>query len=1211
MKHNYKVRIITVVMLLALALMAVLPAGALTVGKQDPAMSIVTTLESGTYDGVQSVILKATDGADIYYTTDRTIPTKETGIRYEGSVTVGREDTNSVTYLTAVAEKDGVYSRLYSWTYYINPGSRNIISEAKVKVVDYVPYNGNADAPFRLYHTNGNVTLEQFAAQLTSNTVGDGQNTYSYFNNAEGTTCIEFDLGKVYTINKLDYQRTAYLNTVADGVANIRIQVSTDGNVWEEVYHNPGSEKMDRSMFGVWNDCLYAEIPFPPSDARYVRVSSGQANEEIYASMINIYEGNFVYTDLTDYGGRNILAGHPEYLTLENYALFNLGQGDLPVYIQNSQPTTLQHFYTKLTDGVIGDGQESFYLWNASADQGATYLKVDLQQEYTLDRFEIQRGVYENNLGPENLKVEGSLNGTDWFEMYYEPGETKNNMVEQGIWNMCNFASVSVKPTTVRYLRLSMGQAGKMTALSELRLYAADTSALDQTVVPDTYFDEYRDPATLGGQNMLLGHGEYVTLQNYALVSGNSGDLPVYVQSGATITLNNYYSKLVDGVIGDGHESYNYRNVPADQGTTYVFFDLQQPVTIDKFDAQNGAYNNDKGLFNLKIEGSLNGTDWFEMYYEPGETLNTDWEQGPWNQCNFARVSITPAAVRYVRVSMGQPDEVVGFSEFRLYAANEQIPVVIDQKITASFEQNISLSELEAWIKAEYPSYDFVISDKSTLNLPMIWVHDFTAEDYSYGGVFTFYGTPDVSAHETLSDLYDTRLVLEVTLPVNGPDDRALKALVAQAEALTESDYATSAWNDMQKSLTAARTVLANANATQIMINDAVFALDRDIKALVAAGDTQTLEVMIEEFSALKSENYSAATFAILTNALDDAKALLQQGRPTQEAADQATARLVAAEAALVDVTELKAAVATAESTVEPSESYTKATYDAYAAALTAAKNAVEQATVAAEVENAKTALDIAVKALAKIGDKTGLETLLQEAKAIGEALYTPSSFHDLSTAIASAEALLASEEPSDADLEAAKAALKAAMDALQKLGDKTELNSLISTYDNETAYSASSWSEFKTALDAAKLVAGDAEASEADVATAVADLKAAAEKLVKMGDKAELAALLEQPREDASKYTAASYSAYLLAIENAQLAWADPEASEESIKTALDNLKAAIDALESVTGTETATNTDTAPTEEKGCGSVLSGAAVILTIMGLFAFAARRKEND
>ncbi|MBR5123963.1 MAG: FIVAR domain-containing protein, partial [Clostridia bacterium] len=505
----------------------------------------------------------------------------------------------------------------------------------------------------------------------------------------------------------------------------------------------------------------------------------------------------------------------------------------------------------------------------------------------------------------------------------------------------------------------------------------------------------------------------------------------------------------------------------------------------------------------------------------------------------------------------------------------------------------------------------FVISDKSTLNLPMIWVHDFTAEDYSYGGVFTFYGTPDVSAHETLSDLYDTRLVLEVTLPVNGPDDRALKALVAQAEALTESDYATSAWNDMQKSLTAARTVLANANATQIMINDAVFALDRDIKALVAAGDTQTLEVMIEEFSALKSENYSAATFAILTNALDDAKALLQQGRPTQEAADQATARLVAAEAALVDVTELKAAVATAESTVEPSESYTKATYDAYAAALTAAKNAVEQATVAAEVENAKTALDIAVKALAKIGDKTGLETLLQEAKAIGEALYTPSSFHDLSTAIASAEALLASEEPSDADLEAAKAALKAAMDALQKLGDKTELNSLISTYDNETAYSASSWSEFKTALDAAKLVAGDAEASEADVATAVADLKAAAEKLVKMGDKAELAALLEQPREDASKYTAASYSAYLLAIENAQLAWADPEASEESIKTALDNLKAAIDALESVTGTETATNTDTAPTEEKGCGSVLSGAAVILTIMGLFAFAARRKEND
>ena len=1214
MKHNYKVRIITVVMLLVLAVVAVLPAGAITVGNQDPALSIVSTLNSGTYDGVQSVILKATDGAEIYYTTDRTLPTKETGIHYEGTITVGREDTNTITYITAVAEKDGRYSRVYRWIYTVNPPSRNLVNASTgVKVVDYVPYNGNEAAPFKLYHTGANMTLEQFATQLTSNTVGDGQNSYSYFNNETGTTYIELDLGDVYTINKLDWQRTAYFNTDADGVYNIRIQVSEDGEKWTEVYYNPGVEEMERSQFGVWNDCKYAEIAFAPTPARYVRASSGYANEEVFASMINVYEGNFTYSDLRDQGGKNVLSGHPEYVTLENYVVFNLGNGDAPVYGQNGFASDLNTYYTKLTDGVIGDGTESYRYMNAPADQGATYIRIDLQKEYTLDRFEVQRGVYDNDFGPENLKMEGSLNGEDWFVMYYEPGMTQNNKAEQGIWNMCNFASVKIEPTTVRYIRVSSGQAGELTSLSELRLYSASTTALHHTVVPDKYFEEYRDPATLAGQNMLQGHGEYVTLQNYALLNLGGGDLPVYVQSGATIKLTDFYYKLVDGIIGDGHESYYYKNVPADQGTTYVLFDMKQPVTIDQFDAQPGAYINDHGIYNLKIEGSLNGEDWFVMYHEPGETVNTDWEQGPWNQCNFARVKITPVAVRYVRVSMGQPDEQVGFSEFRLYAAAEQIPVIDDQKITASFDE-ISLADLEAWIQEQYSSYEFLVSDETKVTLPLIWERGFEEEDYRFGGVFTFYGSPDTTGHALLSDLYDTNIVLEVTLPVKGVNTRQLEALIAEAEALSADSYATSTWNDMQKSLAAARAVLDSDNLSQMAVTDAVYALDRDIKALVPAGDTTALSAKIKELSAIKGSAYSKVTFEALTTALENANTILSQGKPTQKACDDELAALNKAYAALVDVSALAESITAAESSVEAAESYTKTSYEAYASALATAKDAVENASDANAVEAAKKALETAVKNLAKVGDKTGLETLLQQAKAISEALYTPSSFHNLSTAVAAAEDLLTSDELSAASIEAAEAAIKAAMDALVKLGDKTELIQLIETYDNEAQYSPSTWSEFKTILDAAKQVVTDTEASEESVNAAIADLKAAAEKLVKVGDKTELAALLEQPREDAGKYTAASYSTYMQAIENAQLIMVDPEASDEDIKSALEALKAAIEALVEV-GDDTVSNTDSDtqedPNKKGGCGSVLSGTAMILSIMGLFAFAVRRKEND
>lgn len=116
------------------------------------------------------------------------------------------------------------------------------------------------------------------------------------------------------------------------------------------------------------------------------------------------------------------------------------------------------------------------------------------------------------------------------------------------------------------------------------------------------------------------------------------------------------------------------------------------------------------------------------------------------------------------------------------------------------------------------------------------------------------------------------------------------------------------------------------------------------------------------------------------------------------------------------------------------------------------------------------------------------------------------------------------------------------------------------------------------------------------------------------VGGKTELAALLEQPRENASKYTAASYSTYMQAIENAQLIMVDPEASDEDIKSALDTLKAAIEALVEV-GDDTMSNagsdTQEDPNKKGGCGSVLSGTAMVLSIMGLFAFAVRRKEND
>ncbi|MCC8075174.1 MAG: fibronectin type III domain-containing protein [Clostridiales bacterium] len=66
-------------------------------------------------------------------------------------------------------------------------------------------------------------------------------------------------------------------------------------------------------------------------------------------------------------------------------------------------------------------------------------------------------------------------------------------------------------------------------------------------------------------------------------------------------------------------------------------------------------------------------------------------------------------------------------------------------------------------------------------------------------------------------------------------DTSALTAAIEQAEALTESDYTSSTWAALETALESAKTVAANADATQDEVDEATSALTAAIDALAAA----------------------------------------------------------------------------------------------------------------------------------------------------------------------------------------------------------------------------------------------------------------------------------------------------------------------------------------------------------------------------------------
>ena len=110
----------------------------------------------------------------------------------------------------------------------------------------------------------------------------------------------------------------------------------------------------------------------------------------------------------------------------------------------------------------------------------------------------------------------------------------------------------------------------------------------------------------------------------------------------------------------------------------------------------------------------------------------------------------------------------------------------------------------------------------------------------------------------------------------------ALKATIAKAEGLKESDYTAESWKAMQTSLTSAKAAL-EAKESQEAVDAASASLQSSIDALKAATAKE-----------LKKNDYTAATWSTLQTALTNAEKALD-AKESQKSVDEAAKTLQAA----------------------------------------------------------------------------------------------------------------------------------------------------------------------------------------------------------------------------------------------------------------------------------------------------------------------------
>ncbi|MFA4133844.1 MULTISPECIES: S-layer homology domain-containing protein [unclassified Brevibacillus] len=384
------------------------------------------------------------------------------------------------------------------------------------------------------------------------------------------------------------------------------------------------------------------------------------------------------------------------------------------------------------------------------------------------------------------------------------------------------------------------------------------------------------------------------------------------------------------------------------------------------------------------------------------------------------------------------------------------------------------------------------------------------------------------SAKATKSITVDTT----PTQPVVDKSKLQAKAGEIKAEDLKEEEYTSASWAELKQALDKANIVLADPNATQQEVDEALAALTKARDGLkkpdepTPTVDKTKLQAKADGIKAedLKEEEYTSASWAELKQALEKANAVLADPNATQQEVDEALAALTKARDGLkkpdeptptVDKTKLQAKADEIKAENLKEEEYTSASWAELKQALQKANevladpNATQQ-----EVDEALSALKKARDGLKKPSvptptptpsvDKSKLQAKadrIQSEDLVGED-YTSESWEELQKALEKANAVLADRNATQEEVDKALSALTKARDGLKKPDeptptvDKSKLQAKVDEIDDEDLdeddYTSSSWRKLEKALKRAKDVLEDPDATQEEVDEALAELKKA-----------------------------------------------------------------------------------------------------------------------
>ena len=396
-------------------------------------------------------------------------------------------------------------------------------------------------------------------------------------------------------------------------------------------------------------------------------------------------------------------------------------------------------------------------------------------------------------------------------------------------------------------------------------------------------------------------------------------------------------------------------------------------------------------------------------------------------------------------------------------------------------------------------------------------VKDYAKDDYT-AGWDTFKLTLDTAipfleekkdASDELSDMAKAlKDAADALVPLANVDFTALNTAINAAKALEDKgdEYTPLTWDAFAKALADAKAVAADTKSKQSTVNNAAKALTDAQAALAEKPALETLAAEIAKCEAFTAADYTTTTWTALTEALAAAKAVKDNVNATADEVNAALASLKSAAEALdpkFDAATLQARVDSALADYNR-EIYTAESYTVLNNLLREAEKAIADGEVGEKyTTDMVNKIDQAIEALVKRANLDELKALAEKWENVTDAEYHPdglaalmAAVDDINDACKPAQAANTSEE----EAAALKAALEAAIAALKKYADYTDIDAKLAEIEAlvKADYTESSWQKLVDAKNAINALKSDRMATEEDAAKALADLTAAIAGLAK-----------------------------------------------------------------------------------------------------------------